>query len=352
MKDKAPIETDVFLVGAGPIGMEIGSLLKRNDISYTHVDKGPLGNTIFNWAPNTTFFSSPEWTAIAGIPIQTVRQERITGEDYCTYLRQVAEILDLQVNTFEEVTDISSLDSSFLIRTKTFWGVNVYLAKKVILATGEMSRPNLLGLTGESAWFVSHSYKNPHYYFRKRVLVVGGGNSAFEGALRLWRAGAEVTISYRREQFIKEKILKRLYTDVGILIDKGQIKVHFDTQPLEFNPGVSLLQKGEQIIEVPVDFVFCATGYRQDKNLYEMCRIRLEGEERHPVFNPDTMETNVPGIFVAGTAVAGDQQMFKTFITNCHVHGEKILKAIKNGAVCITGNLPGRNFPISSGDLD
>src|SRR6056297_574437 len=184
------MHTEVIIVGAGPIGLEAASVLKRNNIDYLQFDAGQIGQTFLKWPRNTLFYSSPEWIAIAGIPIHTAEQFRISGEQYLAYLRQTAEILDLQVHTYEPVIDISGKKDDFTVVTEKRSKRTSYRCSSLILATGGLDRPRALQVPGENLAHVSHYFDIPHRYFRQQLLIVGGRNSAVEAAVRSWRAGA------------------------------------------------------------------------------------------------------------------------------------------------------------------
>ena len=333
------ITRDVAIVGAGPIGIEMAVALKRHDISYVQFDAKQVGQTMFWWPPMTRWFSSNERIAIAGVPLETVDQGKATREDYLRYLRTVVEQFDLEVKTFEPVVGIEKhSDSGFIVSTSPQRGKRQYRVQRVILATGGTAFPRKLDVPGEDLPHVSHYMGDPHSYFRKRVLIVGGRNSAVEAALRIHQVGADVTISYRRDQFNAKNIKYWLYPEIMGLIRSGRIRAHFNTivteitssgarlascdesRPLFGNPGSSF--------NVPADFVLLLVGYLADMSLAKMAGVELVGENEIPVFDERTMETNVPGTFIAGTATGGTQARYRIFLENCHIHIDRILAAI------------------------
>ena len=358
--------TEVVVVGAGPIGLEAASVLKRAGIDYVQIDAGQVGETFMKWPRNTLFYSSPEWIAIAGIPIHSPEQFRITGERYLAYLRQVAEVLDLQVNCYERVTEIQGGRGDFSVVTERRGDAAVYHCAHIILATGGLDTPRMLGVPGEELPHVSHYFDEPHRYFRQRLLIVGGRNSAVEAAVRAWRAGAFVTISYRRGEIEEEKVLSRLHLEVSLLIEKGQIRFLPKTEPVRFTPRMAVLRKGkreaqdgdgkadaqEKEFEIAADFVYCATGFHQDPGLFRKAGIELSGDGQKPAYDLQTMETNVPGIYVAGTAAGGSQREFNEFITTGHVHSERILRALSGKGGAVTGNYPGRDYRLTPEDIE
>ncbi len=180
---------DVAIIGAGPIGLELAVCLKRAGVDYIHFDAHQIGYTMTWWPHNTYFFSTTERLAIAGVPIQNNYQQRITGEDYLAYLRAIVEQFDLAINTYEPVAALTRTSEGFSLTTQPLAGERHYRCRRVVLAIGDMHHPNCLQIPGEDLPHVSHYFRDPHDYFRKRLLIVGGRNSAVEAALRCWRAG-------------------------------------------------------------------------------------------------------------------------------------------------------------------
>ncbi|MDA3949582.1 MAG: NAD(P)-binding domain-containing protein [Spirochaeta sp.] len=363
------MKRDVILVGAGPVGIEMAAVLKRSGLSVHHIEAGPIGATITRWPRNTRFFSSPEWIAIAGIPIQTAGQEIVTGEDYLAYLRQVVEILDLEINTYQTVDGISGKRGAFTVSATTLAGEMVaYEGSRLVFATGDMNFVRPLEIPGENLPHVTHLWSDPHLYFRKKLLIVGGRNSAVEAAIRSWRAGADVTISYRGDALDEKRLISRLWLETDLLIKNGQIQFLPRTVPVAIGPGsVTLRRTGggtggdspADPFDVAADFVYLATGFTMDRRLYEMCGISMEGTERQPHVDTATMESDAPGVYVVGTACGGDQHGYSVFITTSHEHCLKAARSIaadlaptasiEDGWV---GNLPARDYPLSSGDVE
>jgi thioredoxin reductase (NADPH) len=341
MKTDTLVSTHVAIIGAGPIGLETAAALKSLGVDYLHFEARQIGYTMTWWPRQTYFFSTTERIEIAGIPLPNTSQQRATGEEYLAYLRGVVEQLDLQVNTYEPVVGIQPGDGGFILTTLPQISERRYFCHKLILAIGDMHAPNRLGIPGEDLPHVSHYFEDPHKYFRKRLLIVGGRNSAAEAALRCWRAGSRVSISYRRLEFDPDVVKHWILPDLKTQIELGTIQFHPETAPVEITPGGVLLEKlkdleptGERFT-VPADFVLLNTGFVQDPCLFEMAGVNLLSEERVPEYNPETMETNVPGLYVAGTAAAGSQVRYKLFLENTHVHVGKI-------ALALTGRWPER----------
>lgn len=344
---------EIAIVGAGPIGLELAAALKMEGVDYLHFDAKQIGYTISWWPKNTYFFSTTERTEIAGVPAPTTTQQRLTGEEYLAYLRSIVGQFDLKINTYEPVIKISPQEGGFLLRTKPLTGERQYFCRNLILATGNMDRPNLLNIPGENLPHVSHYFTDPHLYFRKRLLIVGGRNSAAEAALRCWRAGAHVSLSYRRDKFDENSVKHWILPDLLAQIEHGTINFLPKTLVSEIHPGYTVLtsckpdifEPSEETFRIPVDFVLLLTGYKADQNLLEKAGVHLIGDQCAPEHNPDTMETNIPGLYIAGIVVAGSETKYTLFIENTHVHVGRIVKNL-------TGRWPERLGTIPSHQYD
>ncbi|MFW6214508.1 MAG: NAD(P)-binding domain-containing protein [Alkalispirochaetaceae bacterium] len=348
------ISTDTLLIGAGPIGLEVAAALKRGGAEYTHLEGGCIGETISRWPRRTVFFSSPEWIAIAGVPIHTVGQEQITGEEYLAYLRLVVETLGLEVSTYERVTSVRKEGEYFLAESEGIGYSRLYRSRRVVFALGDMAKPRVLGLPGEDQETVFHHFDDPHRYFQRELLIVGGRNSALEAALRSWRAGARVTLSYRGRTIDKNAVLSRLHLEISLLIRNRKIVYLPETEPVAFAPGKTTLRHlaGGREEEIKSDFVFLATGFIPDHTLLEELGVRFHGQTREPEFDPETMETNVAGVYVAGTATGGNQNRYKVFITTSHPHAARIARSITGKSGGPQGNYPNREYPLAPADIE
>jgi thioredoxin reductase (NADPH) len=324
----------VAIIGAGPIGLELAVALKQAGIDYVQIDGGQIGSTIEWYPPQMLFHSSSDRLALAGLPIQTANQQKITKEEFLAYLRALVQHYGLTVRTYERVVKINKLPGGgFELQTTE----DRIRADVLVLAIGAMHAPRLILVPGEELPHVSHYLGDPHKYFGKRLLIVGGRNSAVEAAIRCSRAGADVTISYRGEDFDPKVVKFWLLPEVRALIRDGHVRFLPRTRVREIRKGTVLLDH-----EIAADFVLLMTGYRQDATLFEMLGVHLIGEERAPEHDPQTMETNVPGVFVAGTAIAGTPpRKVSVIVETCHVHVPRIVAAIA-----------GRRLALPDGALD
>lgn len=345
---------DVVVVGAGPIGIELAISLQRAGIDYVLLEANQIGHAISRWPPHTYFYSTPEHVALAGVPVQNLDQRSISGDEYLAYLRMLVEMFDLNLHVYEPVVDVERGGEGFSLRTRPLTGERRYRCRRLVLTTGGMARPRMLGIPGEDLPHVRHYFPGAHAYFRTRLLVVGGRNSALESALRSWRAGARVTISYRRPAFDYDIVKPHLAADISTRLEKGEIDFLPSTIPLEITPRHVVLATTEDGVTAnggtfkhETDFVLLATGFVADTTLFEKAGVALEGIERAPVYDSRTMETNVPGLYVAGTAAGGTQQRFTFFISTSHNHVGKIVKALTGRPPEKLGTVESRNNAVS-----
>jgi thioredoxin reductase (NADPH) len=322
------LSTDVAIIGAGPIGIELAVALKRTGVDYQHFDAKQIGFTISWFAPQTKFFSSNERIAIAGVPLMTADQSKATREEYLAYLRSVVTQFNLKIHTYEPLGEIAGREGDFKLTTHASRGERVTHAKKIILVTGGTDHPRRMGIPGEDLPHVSAYFRDPHTYFGKRLLIVGGKNSAVEAALRCYNAGAIISMCYRREMFPEKSIKYWLLPEINGLIQSGKITGHFLTSPTKITPSHVTLCRKNETFDIEADFVLSLIGYAQDNALFKLAGVELVGDCGAPKFDEQTMETNVPGIYVAGTAVGGTQDKYRVFIENCHVHVDRIIAAI------------------------
>ncbi len=349
-------DTEVAIIGAGPIGIELAIAFEELGVDYILIEANQVGDAFMKWPPNTHFFSTPEHVALAGVPVHNLDQRSITGEQYLAYLRTLVEMFDLNLRVYEPVTAVFPQEAGgFIIKTKHRLGAKTYRAKQVVLATGGMAGPRMINIPGEDLPHVSHYFPGPHHYFHTKILIVGGRNSAAEAALRCWRVGAtEIALSYRRPEPNFERIKPHLAGDLQDRFEKGEIIFYPATIPVEITPEYVLLATTEDgvhpngtTIKHEADFVYLATGFEADMALFARAGVALTGDAKAPVFDPGTMETNIKGLFVAGTAAGGTQERFTYFISTSHDHVAKITKAIVGKVPTKLGTIPRRNNAVT-----
>jgi len=322
--------TRVVVVGAGPIGLEVAIELKRAGVEYLQVEKDTIASTILWFPQQMTFFSSTDRIAIAGVPIQTVGQRKCTKEEYLAYLRAVVKTFDLAIRTREEVVGLERRPGGgFRLTTRRPDGPRMLECEAVVLATGDMAEPRRLGIEGEDLGHVDHRFDEPHRYFGGRLLVIGGKNSAVEAALRCWHAGVDVALSYRRAAFDADAVKYWLLPELEGRLRRGEIAFHPETTPVSIAPDHVVLRRrdGTRVV-VPADHVLVLIGFRAAMGLFRSAGVKLDGEREVPRHDPGTMETDVPGLYVAGTATAGSQQSYTVFIETCHIHARRIAAAL------------------------
>ncbi len=332
-------KTQVAIVGAGPTGVELAVALSKAGIPFLLFDARQIGHTISWWPKHTRFYSSSERIAMPGIPLTIFDQAHPTNDDYLAYLRGVVQEYGIRVNAYEKVTAIVRRDSGgFDLSTETKGEHRQYQADFVVLATGGMAGPRMLGIPGEDLPHVSHYLHDPHDYFQQELLVVGGRNSAVEYALRCWRAGAKVTLSYRKQDLLTNPIKPALKQDIETVIRENKLKFLPGTIPVKIDSKVVVLaetdQEGNPIpgkeSRLAFDFVLLCTGYQADMTLFKQIGVELLDAEQTPNHDLETMETNIPNVFVLGTAAGGTQSKFMHFIETSHVHIPKILAVIQS----------------------
>lgn len=318
---------DVLVIGAGPTGLACAIDAQREGFRVALVDKGCLCNSLFHYPSNMTFFTTPELLEIGNIPFSSPNQKPNRAEAL-EYYRKVAQHFRLDIRQYEFVERIEGHAGSFIAHClDSADRRHTYRARALIIATGYYDRPNYLGIPGEDLSKVFHYYKDPHPYFDHDVLVIGGKNSAAIAALDLWRHGARVTLVHRGEKMHRH-VKYWILPDIENRIRHDEIHGHFNSTVEEITLDAVRLRTpaGEQTLKN--DFVFAMTGYHPDFAFLEALGIRLQGADCTPAFDPQTLESNVPGIYLAGVVVAGARTN-EIFIENGRFHGAQIATGLR-----------------------
>jgi thioredoxin reductase (NADPH) len=317
---------DLLIVGAGPSGLATAIAAKQHGLDYVIVEKGVLVNSIFNFPPLMVFFTTPELLEIGGLPLVTP-YDKPTRLEALRYYRRVVDIFGLQISFHEQVQQIDrESDGTFTVTTKSRGGTRVRQARAVVLAIGYYDLPNYLGVPGENLPHVFHYYSEAHQYYRQRVVVVGGKNSAAEASLELFRAGVHVTLVHRRAA-LGDSIKYWVRPDIDNRIKEGSIAARFEARVVEIRPTEVVIEHHGTQESLPAEAVFLLTGYHADAELMRRAGIECDPETLSPTLNPETFESNVPNLFIAGGAVAG-RNTGNIFIENGRFHGERIIKIL------------------------
>ncbi|QDP40485.1 YpdA family putative bacillithiol disulfide reductase [Radiobacillus deserti] len=316
-----------IIIGAGPCGLSVGIELQKLGIEPLIIEKGNVVDAIYNYPTHQTFFSSSDKLEIGGVPFITEKKKPVRLEAM-TYYRTVAERSKLQINSFEEVTNVEKKGDLFILSSKKEDGrIKQYEARHVVIATGYYNHPNLMGVPGESLSKVMHYFKEGHPYFQKNVTVIGGKNSAVDATLELHKAGANITVLYRGKSY-SPSVKPWILPEFDSLVRHEKIHMEFGANILEIKQDSIKYEVHGVEKEIPNDYVFAMTGYRPDFKFLRKVGIVINPETGAPAFDEGTMETNVKGMYVAGVVVAGYNNN-KVFIENGRFHGEQIANAIK-----------------------
>jgi thioredoxin reductase (NADPH) len=325
---------DVLIVGGGPTGLACAIECLRRDLSYVVLEKGCLVQSLVNYPVNMLFFTTVELLEIGDVPM-TAGRDKPTRFETLKYYRRVAQHYGLRVRQYEVAQRMEGADGNFTVRSRTRTGQDrCYRARKLVLAAGNYGQPNLLGIPGEQLEKVSHYYREAHPYYDSDVAVIGGKNSAAEAALELYRHGARVTLIHRGPA-VSEKVKYWVKPDLENRIKNGEIRALFNTSVREIQPEYILLQSGLQSgvqsgaqsgngsDRLRNDFVLAMTGYHPDVALLAHVGVTLDPISGRPDCDPETYQTNVAGIYLAGVLVAG-MQSAEIFIENGRFHGRQI----------------------------
>jgi thioredoxin reductase (NADPH) len=322
---------DIVVIGAGPAGLAVAIAAEEARLSCEIVEKGVLVNSIFHFPHGMTFFTTPELLEIGGLPLVTP-YEKPTRLEALKYYRRVVDTYGLRVALGERVVGIEKDGATFRVETAPEGGGHGFREGKlrqtrnVVFATGYYDHPNRLGIPGEDLPHVSHYYDEPHPFYRRRVVVVGGKNSAAIAALELYRAGATVTLVHRRDT-LSESIKYWIRPDIKNRIKEGSIGARFETTVVEITPDLVVVEGPAGREELRADAVFLLTGYHPEPGLLEGLGVQVDGEVLRPEHDPETFETNVPGVYLAGSIVSG-RDTNRTFIETGRFHGAAVVKSI------------------------
>ncbi|AVI51241.1 YpdA family putative bacillithiol disulfide reductase [Pukyongia salina] len=314
---------DVLIIGAGPIGIACALECKKNKLSYVVIEKGALTNSLYNYPLNMTFFSTSEKLEIDDIPFISTKPKP-NRDEALEYYRRVATSHELNIKLYEKIVSVEKNGDVFTVRSDK----STYTAQNIIVSTGFYDIPKLLNVPGEDLPKVSHYFKEAHPYILQKTVVVGASNSAVDAALEIWRKGGEVTMVVRGPQ-IGERVKYWVKPDIENRIAEGSIKALFNAEIIEIKEKEVIIEtpNGRQIIEN--DFVVALTGYKPNFKFLRSLGIQLSDDGNYfPTYDPETMESNVPGLYLAGV-ICGGMETHKWFIENSRIHAKIITRNIK-----------------------
>jgi thioredoxin reductase (NADPH) len=313
---------DVVIVGAGPTGLACGIELKLRGLNAILIEKGCVTNSLYHYPTNMLFFTTPELLEIGNIPMTSLN-EKPNRTEALKYYRRVADHFKLDIHQYEKVDNVAGTDGAFDVHTTDRPGCHrAYAARKIILATGYYDVPNLLNIPGEDLPKVIHYYKEAHPYYDQDVAVIGAKNSAAIAALELFWTGARVTLIHRGAE-ISEKVKYWIRPNIENRIKSGEIKAYFNSKVVKILPDSILVDTPEGEVSLRNDFVFALTGYSPDLQFLDSVGVALDPTTQRPRTNPATLESQTPGIYLAGVIVAG-MHTNEIFIENGRFHGRQI----------------------------
>jgi thioredoxin reductase (NADPH) len=314
---------DVVIIGGGPIGIACGLEAQKKGFSYVILEKGPIVNSLFNYPVNMQFFSSSERLEIDDIPFIS-KEAKPKRDEALEYYRRIVTNNKLNIHLFEKVIETNKENGQFKVSTTK----KNYTAKNIVVATGFYDIPNLLNVPGEDLPKVSHYYKDPHFYAGQKVAVVGASNSAIDAALECWRKGAEVQLIIRGNE-VGQRVKYWVRPDIINRIEEGSIAAYYNSTIKEIKENEIIVDTPNGERTLPNDFVLALTGYKPNFEFLEKLGIQLsEDKNRLPNYNPDTMETNVKGLYLAGV-ICGGMETHKWFIENSRVHAKIIMAHLR-----------------------
>jgi putative YpdA family bacillithiol system oxidoreductase len=317
------MESDVIIVGGGPIGLACGIECQNAGLSYVILEKGCLVNSLYHYPTTMTFFSTSERLEIGEVPFVSIAAKP-TRAEALEYYRRVVTAKKLNIRLFEEVLEvIHSADDITVTSNK-----NTYKAKSLILSTGFYDIPNQLNVDGENLPKVTHYYKDPHFYAFQDILVVGANNSAVDVALETWRKGARVTMVIREPE-IGPSVKYWVRPDIINRIEEGSIEAYFNSSVYKITESNVWIRTPRELLNIKNDWVLAMTGYQPNLAFLEKIGIKLSDDEiKKPYYYENTMETNIPNVYLAGV-ICGGMDTRRLFIENSREHAELIVKSIK-----------------------
>lgn len=315
-------QADAIIVGGGPCGLAAAIALQNIGLQPIVIEKGNIVNAIYHYPTHQTFFSTSERLAIGDVPF-IIEGRKPKRNQALVYYREVVRLKNIQVNRFEKVQSVVKNNDLFTVTSNK----EIYETPYVVIATGYYDHPNYLNIHGEQLPKVFHYFKEGHEFFDTDVLVIGGKNSAIDAALELNKAGARVTVAYRGSEY-SPSIKPWVLPEFEGVVKTGEVDMLFNTNVLEIREHEVVLEVEGQEKIVKNDFVFAMTGYHPDHAFIKAMGVEIEEETGRPYVTPETMETNVEGLFIAGVIAAGNNAN-EIFIENGRFHGECIARTIE-----------------------
>jgi thioredoxin reductase (NADPH) len=313
---------DVIIVGGGPIGIACGLEAQKKGLEYLIIEKGPIVNSLFHYPVNMQFFSSSEKLEIDDIPFIS-KEAKPKRNEALEYYRRIVTSNDLNIHLFERVENVEKRDGLFTVISDK----DRYTASNVVVATGFYDLPNRMDVPGEDLPKVSHYYDDPHFYASQKLAVVGASNSAVDAGLECWRKGSEVTLIIRGEE-VGQRVKYWVRPDIINRIEEGSIKAYFNSTVQEIRETEILIDTPDGTVALENDFVLALTGYRPNFTFLKKLGIELSDDgKKLPKYDPETMETNVAGLYLAGV-ICGGMETHKWFIENSRIHAKIIMNAI------------------------
>ncbi|GAE25692.1 thioredoxin reductase [Halalkalibacter wakoensis JCM 9140] len=317
------IKEEVLIVGGGPCGLAAAIACMNEGLNPVVIEKDNVVNAIHKYPTHQTFFSTSEKLEIGGVPF-VIEGRKPKRNQALVYYREVVKRKNIRVQAYEQVLSVQKTEKgSFYVQTTK----GEYDANSVIIATGYYDSPNLMGVPGEDQSHVFHYFKEAHPYFDLDVVVIGGKNSAVDAVLELEKAGARITNLYRGSEY-SSSVKPWILPEFDALVRHEKIKMEFEASVVEIKENEVVYKVADQLKRAPAQFVFAMTGYHPDHSFLTKMGVHVDEQSGRPHFNPETMETNVSGLYIAGVIAAGNNAN-EIFIENGRFHGAQIANAIK-----------------------